>query len=225
VQLALQSEIIHELVRTIRTGAQGLGKILGLKRKLKVAYVCHSLGCSMGSYLARMHPADLDAIVVSGVGVGGTVPPQDGFVIGSARRLHPSRFPATLPLGYLTFATEAGRTGAFYHPGGFDPRIPPRDFQTQDTLTSGETATFTLPATGYGGGVVVVNGDNDPFSCTAGDCGQLNLLTAQLLFPDAAARGSVAVQNSGHDWSLHYSAPAAFAKIHEWLDEEVRDRT
>lgn len=229
VQAALQTEIIHQVIKSIRDSVQHIRKLPGrvlpgitFKRDFKIAYVCHSLGCSLGTALARLHPADADAYVMTGLGIGGTVESTESFVVGSARRLHPDRFPQTLPLGYLTFESEAARTAAFYYPGHYNPAIPPRDFATQDTWTPGEATTSSLPAAGYGGKVVFVNGDKDHFSCTAGDCDTVNQQTAALLFPDAAARGSIVVPNSGHDWSLHHSALAAFAQIQQFLDSALR---
>ncbi|KAL8305159.1 hypothetical protein RB597_003936 [Gaeumannomyces tritici] len=229
VQAALQTEIIHQVIKSIRDSVHSIRKLpcllipgIKFKRDFKIAYVCHSLGCSLGATLARLHPADADAYVMSGIGIGATIESAQSFVVGSARRLHPDRFPQTLPLGYLTFETEAERRAAFYYPGHYNPVIPPRDFATQDTWTPGEAITTSPPAVGYTGKVVFVNGDKDHFSCTAGDCDTINQQTAALLFPDAATRGSIVVTNSGHDWSLHHSAPTAFCQIQQFLDSSLR---
>ncbi|KAL8392960.1 hypothetical protein RB595_002957 [Gaeumannomyces hyphopodioides] len=229
VQTALQAEIIHQVIKCIRDSVGSVRKLSSIlvpgitfKRDFKIAYVCHSLGCSLGVALARLHPADADAYVMSGLGIGASIQSIQSFVVGSARRLHPGRFPQTLPLGYLTFGTEAERRTAFYYPGHYNPVIPPRDFATQDTWTPGEATTSSLPAVGYTGKVVFVNGDKDHFSCTAGDCDTINQQTAALFFPDATTRGSIVVTNSGHDWSLHHSAPTAFGQIQQFLDSALR---
>lgn len=96
-------------------------------------------------------------------------PPLAGGILAPAPAVSP-RFAALNPL-YLAMSSEKGRSTALYtspnSKGGFDPGMPPYDFNNEDTGSVGEVATLLYgvgPADSYKGTVLAVTGQYDGWS-------------------------------------------------------------
>ncbi len=217
VQGALHTEVIHQLVAKIRKGTAGLPSAFH-----KIIYVGHSYGSFVGNALSRTHPADADAIVLTGYSAG---PDEQtvgiySFNLAPAVTVNSKRF-AGVPPGYLTNQNESSRETAFYG-GSYDPAIPKHDFAVEDTGSLGEYAeqTFGFLPSSYTGPVLVVAGANDSVFCDAaiGPCDTI-LNQTGALFPNASAYTHYVAPNTGHVLTLHYSAPTTMGVIHTWLNK------
>jgi hypothetical protein len=133
----------------------------------------------------------------------------------------PARFQG-VPLGYVATTQEAQREAAFYA-GEYDHTIPEADYTYQDTVTDGEIAGlgFILqPSVGFCNPVLIVTGVDDAIFCTAplASCKTV-LNSSRQFFPDSTNFQYAAIPATGHCLTLHYSAPATFARVHVFLDE------
>ncbi len=213
----LHAEITHGIIAALRKPNNPLGR--AFKR---VVLVGHSNGSAIGFYLLQKYINDVDAFVATAFGtvtdptVGSAV--LDGLV--PARQFSPRRF-ASVPPGYLTLQEESLRQSSFYA-GNYDPAIPLHDFATQDTLSVGEllASPTKSPIQGLKAPVLAVNGAEDQVLCNPreGVCDDI-LKALGSLFPDSTDYSYYAAPNTGHDITLHYSAPTTFAVIHDWLDK------
>ncbi|KAH8797915.1 hypothetical protein F5884DRAFT_687623 [Xylogone sp. PMI_703] len=217
VQAPLQIEINHQILMTIRNdGANPLGKTFD-----KIALVGHSYGSSVGTGLVRLHPSDVEAFVVTGWSNSLSAQATLDLKMTPAVDVFPQRF-SGLAKGYVTPLSEQTREGGFYA-GAYDPTVPQKDYPIADTATMGELLTLEagalMPAPEFSGSIFVVTGDSDVLLCNTdfGICN--NILNAtNSLFPRSNYEFYVPMQ-TGHDLSLHLSAPTTLNIVHEWLDK------
>lgn len=222
VQLPLNVEIEHSLIETVRgagpsTTANPLGRAFG-----RVAHVGHSYGSMIGVALARLHPGDADALVLTGWSTSLNTTALQDTAWASASLSEPSRF-AGLPLEYITTSSEAGRESGFFYPGFYDPAVPPVDFARRDTATPGEVGTFgpaLRPAPGFVNAVMAASGAKDGTVCTyeGRACEAILEDSVGDYFPNASGWEVWAPANTGHDLTLHYSAPETFERVHAFLE-------
>ncbi len=221
VQVPIQIEIHHQLVKAIKKG----GHASPLPRSFsKLVYIGHSFGSGFGTAMADHYPGDFQGLVLTGFSahINSTILPE--LDLQPAAVVSPSRYGGA-NLGYVTTGTVAARRQVFYS-GDYDPAIPVGDFLFQDTMSTGEIGTFIdnfpSPIPQYTGAVMVVAGQDDALACNdpALTCDEALNSTAAV-FPNAAAFGYYAPPNTGHDLTLHRTAPTTFKVIHEWIEENV----
>lgn len=109
----------------------------------------------------------------------------------------------------------------------YESEMLEKDWRSEGVLTIGEAATEqSFVAAGFKGDVFVLNGRQDMIFCGdgfgEGDCGKEGREGASQktggLYPNARRFGSWNLENTRHDWNLHYSAKEGFEKAHVWLE-------
>ncbi len=226
VQPQLQVEILHQILAAVRTQSPPSSlNVLGCGYGT-VVYVGHSYGSFLGSTIVCQFPDDADALVLTGFSTTENFSDVVTAQWTSARQHAPAL--GNLPLGYITLASEADRTAVFYA-GDFDPALPPLDFRVEDTLTDGEAAVIPIllePAPSFTGPLFIATGAQDVFFCnnpTVAEC-EANLAKSRLdFFPGVQETdfGFFAPDNTGHDIHLHFSAPATYKAVHDFLDAKL----
>ncbi|KAK3939767.1 putative cardiolipin-specific deacylase, mitochondrial [Diplogelasinospora grovesii] len=221
VQPQLHVETLHYLFNAARSGHN---RAFGGRNFDKVVFVGHSYGCFLGTALASQHPGDADAMVLTGFATTIDFSDVTNAQWAGAAHVMPQRF-AGVPLGYVALVQQAQRTASFYA-GAYDPAIPPVDFAYEDTLSCGEVGalgSILQPAAGYANPVLVVTAVDDAFFCKPpkATCEGI-LATSASYFPNVTDYSYFAPENTGHDLTLHYSAPATFKQVHDWLDQRTR---
>ncbi|KAM7186379.1 Alpha/Beta hydrolase protein [Rhypophila sp. PSN 637] len=217
-------ETIHQLITAIR---QDTLQNAFDRPFTKIGYVGHSFGPFIGGALARLHPSDVDALVLTAYSTS-----PNGAAIASmkytpATTLFLDRFPSEeVAKGYVTMASESQRESLLYS-GAYDKRIPPVDFVYEDTVTVGEITAlgFALaPSVGYKGPVMVVTGVEDSMFCAPPQetCEGI-LAGAGQFFPDAKEYRLLAVADTGYDLTLHLSAGDTMRKVHEFFGGVLGD--
>ncbi|KAL1867165.1 hypothetical protein VTK73DRAFT_4277 [Phialemonium thermophilum] len=224
VQVPLQIDIYHQLIRAIRKG----GRTSPLRRSFcRIVWVGHSFGSQFGSAMAQQYPNDFQAIVLTAYSNQLNTSSPPGAPYASASVLFPKRYRGA-DLGYFVTSTLQGRTAAFYA-GDYDPAVAYGDYLYQDTMSAGEIGTFldaaprSIPE--YRGGVMVVSGDRDAICCNIQGVTCNSILSGtSVVFPNAADYGFYAPPNTGHDLTLHLTAPSTFREVHNWLDSYFHHR-
>ncbi|KAK3314021.1 Alpha/Beta hydrolase protein [Apodospora peruviana] len=223
VQGAMHVEVIHQLITSVKTNSASNALDKGYS---DIVYVGHSFGSQIGSQVLHLHPSDITAAILTGystfVNFTGI---RNTFQWQPATLHDPSRFPS-LPLGYVTIATEASRTVGFYgSKGTYDPAMAHFDFAHEDTFPDGEmgsTVFLAQPARGYTNPVLVVTGTEDAIFCpdTKAECEKALANTGTTAFPDVPPSkfAYYAPVDTGHDLTLHYSAPNIMKRVHKWLE-------
>ena len=219
VQSPLQAEINHQILSDIRDDDENpLQQTFGT-----IILVSHSYGSSVSVNLLRSHPTDVEAFVMTGWSTSLSTDATIALDYVPGVDAHPDRL-GGLSKGYVTQRTEKSRQGGFYA-GDFDPSVPPLDYRGADTVGVAEILSLPVglnPAPEYKGHVFAVTGDKDVLVCNSdfGQCDDI-LNTTGSLFPVAESYQYHAVPETGHDLSLHHSAPDTVALVHEWLRDTV----
>ena len=224
VNFTSNGHVVHQIVQALR-GGDLVVPSFGLIRAERVVLVGHSMG-SFTSVVEAGTYGDVDGVVVTGAlhSAGPDLTTVPAILYPAS--LDPRFAGQDIPDGYLTSVpgTRGGRF--FYRAGAFDPQVLALDEQTKETVTTGElndlatwaplTAAIRVP-------VFVVVGDNDTLFCPDPEgCTASGDLAAEAAFyaPEACAE-LVAVPETGHDLNLHFSAPATYGLILEWMDRRV----
>lgn len=197
VTMPAQVEVVHQLIAALRAGDYG-------QQFDRVALVGHSLGSIVSFGVANAYPADVDALIPTGMARG--IDPAGAVQVMQAL-LHPAaldggRF-ADLDPGYLT--TRPGQRGVFYS-GSADPAVIAHDETTKETVTSGEFATAISTFLTLGRHpIFTVMGEFDGLFCTIVACSSMlsPWRLERLAFPNARSFESLTVPNTGHDINLH----------------------
>ncbi|KAK3367310.1 Alpha/Beta hydrolase protein [Lasiosphaeria ovina] len=224
VQPEMNLQILNALLTAVRsssspTNALGHGYS-------KVVYVGHSYGSFLGSAIAGRFPAAADAMVLTGFATTRNF--SDVLTADWTAAANHAPADGGLPFGYITLGDEAGRTAVFYG-GAFDADLPPLDFNIEDTITDGEAAALTIlldPAPEFTSPLFIATGVLDVFFCNEGGVQGCEANLAQSrpdFFPNVpeAKFGFFAPDNTGHDISLHDSAPQTFAAVFDFLDAQL----
>ena len=216
LQIPFQAEVNHQILSAIRNDAGN-----PLRQAFDtVILVGHSYGSSLGVNLLRQHPEDADAFVMTGwstlLSANATI--ELDYV--PASDVYPDRLHG-LAKGYLACRTEKARRDVYYA-GDFDASIPAGDFLGGDTVGVGEILSIRLglePAAQFTGPVLAVMGEKDALLCNPqfGSCSEIMDATGSL-FPAARNYQYHIAPHTGHDLSLHYSAPHPAARVSEWLE-------
>ncbi|KAK0671462.1 retinal pigment epithelial membrane protein-domain-containing protein [Cercophora samala] len=225
VQPMLQVEIYRELIQSIRsnTATNALGRKFS-----NIIYVGHSYGSQLALPLARLYPNLTSALVLTGWTTTTNLSEVQKFNLASASSIYPSRLTGVAK-GYLAMADESLRASLFYS-GGYDPAIPAFDFASQDIVTVGEFAAnagaFGLPPVAYSKPVMVITGVEDGVFCAQPgaaprECEKLLEKTRTDAFPGVPGRKYeyFAPGSTGHDLTLHFSAPETFRRAHGFLNK------
>ncbi|TID16157.1 catalytic protein [Venturia nashicola] len=219
VQSALQVEIAHQLIQSLRSGAVG-----GVSWQ-NIVGVGHSYGSIQSVGLAAQYPKDLDAIILQGFTLDGSSVPATiaAFNPTIASQNDPTRF-GFLPSGYQVVNSAVGDQTAFYRYPNFLPSTFNYLDSKKQTFTLGDFLTLTGPVTAaasFTGPVQIVNGENDFIFC-ASNCGYPSDLGAAVLpalFPAAAAGSrSYLVPGTGHGINAHTTAPKAYAQMLSFIE-------
>lgn len=221
VQNALQAEINHNIISAIRNSSM----TNPLNRTFdNIVLVTHSYGSSTGVSLVRSHPTDIDAFVITGwsTSLSRNAAVRQQFI--PAVDVHPNRF-AGLDKGYVTHMTEMSRKITFYA-GNFNLIVPLEDYVVGDTVGVGEILSLVgglAPARGFEGPILAVNGEMDVLLCNLefGSCNKI-LTATRSLFPCSKHYETYAVPQTGHDLTLHVSAPYTLRTIHQWLAKHLQ---
>lgn len=214
VQSALQVEIAHQLIQSLRSGAVGGSAFQ------RVVGIGHSYGSIQTVGLAAQYPKDLDAIILQGFTLDGSNIDAtiDAFNPSIAAQNDPLRF-GSLPSGYQVINSAVGDQTAFYRYPNFTPSTFSSLDSKKQTFTFGDIFTLSgpvAPATAFTGPVDIVNGQNDFIFCGS-DCeypSDLGAAVLPALFP-AAGSGSTSylVPGTGHGINAHTTAPQAYAQM------------
>lgn len=214
VQSALQVEIAHQLIQSLRSGAVG-----GVAWQ-NVVGIGHSYGSIQSVGLAAQYPKDLDAIILQGFTLDGSNIPDAiaAFNPTIASQNDPLRF-GFLPSGYQVVNSPVGDQTAFYRHPNFSPSTFSSLNSKKQTFTIGEFFTLggpVAPATAFTGPVQIVNGQNDFIFCRS-DCGYPTDMGAQvlpILFPAAAESStSYLAPGTGHGINAHTTAPQTYTQM------------
>ncbi|KAJ8062834.1 hypothetical protein OCU04_008089 [Sclerotinia nivalis] len=169
VQVATQVELAHALISGLKAGSYGgvtFGNAIG---------VGHSLGSALTQSISALtqstsanYPSDFTALALTGhSGFQGGVP------IGIASQASQIANTIDLPQfsglanGYITeSSTPQAIQFAFFHYPGYDETILEKQLATRQTNALGETFTLGaayVPATGFTGPVIILNGNENWF--------------------------------------------------------------
>ena len=214
--------VVHEIVQDLRGGQ------IGSQPFSQVLLVGHSLGSAV-VWLEAGTYHDVDGVIITGLL---HLLNADGIA-----HLFATLYPAALDqrfagagynlTGYLT--TEPGtREGDFYNASDVDPNVVATDEATKETVTSGEIASYApLLADGISAQITVpvllVVGQQDGTMCglLATNCSSAaTVLQAEApYYAPQAQLQAVVIPNSGHDLTLHKTAPLYFAATLAWLNQ------
>jgi pimeloyl-ACP methyl ester carboxylesterase len=201
--------VAHQIVQALRDGRIGTFS--------KVILVGHSLGSGIALSEQATY-GDANGLILTGFlhafGPGFAEVPQ---LIYPAQN-DPRFSSQNLPAGYFT--TLPGVRKAFYFTPLADPAVIATDESTKETITIGEINTFVPLVAPPGDApsvhvpVLFVIGSNDNIFCTPPQCSEAQSEAA--LYPADASVEVRIVPGSGHDLSLHFTAPIFFLIAAEW---------
>ncbi|MCA1223169.1 alpha/beta hydrolase [Streptomyces sp. 8L] len=213
------ADSIHQVISQVHAGALG-------RHYASVMAVGHSFGSAELIEEIAEH-GDVDAAVLTGSGhaTSSIVAGLQSTVFYSANHL--SRF-ASLDDGYVT-SSPGQRAAILYYPPLADPRVVAADAATEDVVSQTELTTrpadlgalmkkITVP-------VLLVDGDKDNHYCTPdvdGTAGTaLGCTSTTEFYQHEAANFSGAcfgamLVRSGHDITLHVTAPQSYTDILAW---------
>ncbi|KAK4495388.1 hypothetical protein PRZ48_013719 [Zasmidium cellare] len=227
-QVPFNAETLHGVIEAARAGQ------IGGRQFQKIIWVGHSEGSLIGDSLAQRYPDDVDIYIQTGwipfliiggfglIAAGGYIPAVLADTV---------KFAGVTDLTYLAGTNKGGVEGNFYA-GPYSHQVADYAFANRGTVTTGEFLTVflgELPAPGYKGPLLAMNGERDQAFCARlptdplvgyrGDCGEGSLsYTAldQTLFPNAAPFEYVNLDDTGHNIGLHYTAQRNFI-AHDFL--------
>lgn len=214
VQAASQVAVAHALAGLLRGGKLGgfdFGRVVG---------VGHSAGSTLTQAVTARHPADFDAVILSGTSTSAAsvALSMAAFNFVNANT-EPSPKLRRLPAGYLTQQSAAGIQFAFYRYPNFDEDVFERQVANKQTNTLGVLLTLggiIAPSAQFTGPVDVVNGENDLVFC-GGNClypTDQNKAVLEIFYPSAAAGSQTYIAaGAGHSIAAHRSGPDSFKQM------------
>jgi pimeloyl-ACP methyl ester carboxylesterase len=220
VQIPLQVEIAHAIIENLKSGQIGgiaFGQVVG---------VGHSLGAALTQEVARLHPDDFDALVLTGhsnfhqgAGTGFAAAAQQ---ISNTVSDRPEL--KGLPNGYYTLApVEQALQFAFYYYPHFDQKIFAKNLETRHSNAVGETLTLglTYVPTTFTKPVLLLNGQQDFFYCQGNCLASGSDVTADALgffFPAKNnASQAITLSNIGHNINMHLGRLEVFEAMLEFV--------
>ncbi|KAL8787600.1 MAG: hypothetical protein Q9195_007688 [Heterodermia aff. obscurata] len=218
VQLPLQMETIHAVIKQIKSGKAVVPK------SGTYIFVGHASGSSLGASLAQTYPDDIDALVLTGYSSGSSA--NTSLIL--AQQYEPAaisdskRF-GNLSYGYLLGNSLEARTTALYYEGHYDPTIPPNDYSSRGVQAIGERFSLgpkTVPA--FQGKVLVLTGANDQVVCGSTPARQCSLVPDAVMNVNASFSSSTGfeyyIPQTGRNVNWHYKAPVTFDVTFQKLD-------
>jgi pimeloyl-ACP methyl ester carboxylesterase len=230
VQGPLQVEIMHNIIKSLRSGS--LPNIS--QHYKKVVFVTHSYGSIIGRKVATDYPTDgADAYILTAasntlVGIKRAI---GTFQAQAASVRHPAEL-GNLPPGYLSFSNQGLRDAVYSFNGDFDPKMLAWDQQYPHSFAAGEVSaplsSLVANTSTFDGPVMVLTGKYDVIVCgtgnftqSDGDCGNgkdSNPAMTKAEFPKARFDYYIP-DHTGHDLNAHYSAPESFGAAHMFLEK------
>ena len=234
VQQPLQVEIVHQLIQLLR-GNGDSGKIDLSTAWQNIIYVGHSFGSSIGTTISAKYPDDVDALILTAVGVGRSSQSQllsEYFATHRpAAEADPEQF-AGLDADYVIPTGKKERQNIFYTPRSgtdFDPTKYSKDFVTRQTTTFGESLgiIFNISTT-FNKPVGIFTGQRDAVTCSLEnpedppDCGQGSddsVAAFKQYYPAVPDNKFTSYQqpDAGHSLQIHRTAPFGFMHAHKFL--------
>lgn len=215
--------VVHEIIGKLRAGTIG-----GVSFP-KVIVVGHSLGSVITMTEAGKYH-DVDGVVLSGISHNiVTTNVAVLFATTEPTQLDPVLSKQNLPLGYVS--TEPGiRKSDFYYTPTADPAVIAYDEAHKSTGTLGELATipdmyaWSLSITAP---VLLIDGQRDQIVCgplgssSPCDAPVSYLTTERAFYPVAKSFTPEIVPDTGHDLTLHETAPQFFGDVQQWANDTV----
>jgi pimeloyl-ACP methyl ester carboxylesterase len=234
----------HQIVQRLK----GLdSRLIGGVKFAHVILIGHSYGSMTGGPEANAN-GDVDAVVLTGFLHHLSPSNIDALFLARSHAANldnsllarDANFYGSLDSGYLTIAGAdppkpvwANRKDAFYYPPTSDTNIIAKDEQTKETFTGSEAVgllsadhtTLNAPTNNITVPVLEVIGQKDilfcaPDSAAGPDCAKAQATEAQFFSPDAHLKVLV-VAATGHDLTLHHTAPGTYSKIVDWAKLHV----
>lgn len=206
---------LHQVVQDLRSGT--LGAAFG-----RVLYVGHSYGSAYGVDEAATY-GDVDGLILTGYG--------HKLSPSFAAQANAEQYPAIddplfagsgLDPGYWT-SVPGTRAALYYYTPTADPRVIALDEASKDLISATEKATrpnTALLTPGIHVPVLILDGDHDIHYCAtdADDCSTQAGFYAQEspYFSAAACLATVLIPRTGHDTTLHRTAPLGDAAMLYW---------
>ena len=218
VQLPLQMETVHAVIKQIKSGNAGISK------PGTYIFVGHASGSSLGASLAQTYPDDVDALVLTAYSSGSSI--NTSLTLSQqyepAAISDPKRF-GNLSYGYLLGNSLAARTAALYYQGHYDPTIPISDYSSRGVQALGERFSQgpeVEPA--FKGKVLVVTGANDQVVCGSTPARECSLVSDAVMNVNATFSSSTGfeyyIPQTGRNVNWHYQAPVTFDVTFQKLD-------
>lgn len=218
ITMATDAYVLHQLI--------GLLRLLGFRH---IASVSHSYGSGVALEEAARYN-DVSTVVLSGYLHR---PSNPAVTAGNYPANQDPKFAAAgLDNGWLT--TRPGVRGTSFHSASSDPAVITNDEERKDLVSLTGLLGF-LGARGVPAGgnvsnlvtvpVLVVVGQEDFIFCynpATFDCANQDALEANELpfYEHASAFKVISIQGSGHDLTLHPSAPFSYNIISEWVSAQ-----
>ncbi|OAA72308.1 hypothetical protein ISF_01381 [Cordyceps fumosorosea ARSEF 2679] len=228
IQLALEVEALHQL--TLRAADARLCGLEG-HRFSRTVHVGHSFGSAMTYALSSRHPADADAIVLTGFSqapgymalfaLGADFAPVAAVSEDLKRRY------AT---GYVAPKDSIGVQIDFFAPGDFSEEMLREATDKGQPAALGELLTVADGAavpSEFAGKVLIITGEMDVPFC-GGNCNKVvggdapNILAmSKPMFSKAAAFKTSIVPGAGHGLNFGYSHVETYNRILDFLKQEL----
>jgi pimeloyl-ACP methyl ester carboxylesterase len=222
IQSYIEEAALHELVMMLRAGT-----FPAVEHKFaKVIGVGHSFGSAQTYMVANNHPADFDAIVLTGFTMNssflGLFPPGANFIVANRNK---DENLSNYVNGYLVASDIGAIEYLYFYPYNFDVGIMQDVEANKKPVAVGEVLTLgsLVTTNAYAGPVLVFDGSKDLPYC-GGDCVNTgdpalpNIGAAvKRNFPNASSFQSYTQPDVSHAINLHYNATAGNAYIQTWL--------
>ncbi|RSM80595.1 alpha/beta hydrolase [Amycolatopsis sp. WAC 01375] len=223
VTASMQADALHQVITRARSGG------LTGQKHARVALAGHSLGSMAAVIAAARHPADVDALILTGY--SHRIAPAE--LLTSLASMYPAALEGRpLDPGYLT--TRPGVRGSLFHATGeVDPAMLAADEATKDVASATElpgvlvglsrdtSRRITAP-------VLEANGEKDSWACTAVDCTSADSLRAAEQGYFTAPLTTYVQPHTGHSLALARDGGAftdfASGWLHHVLAETARSR-
>ncbi|WP_167406454.1 alpha/beta fold hydrolase [Amycolatopsis thailandensis] len=174
VSAGMQADALHQVIARVRSCA------LTGQKHTRVVLAGHSLGSMAAVVAAARHPADVDALILTGY--SHRIAPSE--LLTSLTSMYPAALEGRLlDPGYLT--TRPGVRGSLFHSAGeVAPAVVAAEEATKDVASAAELPDAVLAGLSRDmsrritAPVLEANGEKDSWACTAVDCTNADALHA-----------------------------------------------
>ncbi|KAH8929273.1 hypothetical protein BT69DRAFT_1345952 [Atractiella rhizophila] len=217
IQLALNVEIVRQIITKLRSGTFGHGQRCKYDQ---VALMGHSAGSAIVNSVLAHSPELIDAAIM--LGYGHNVNPD---FITAADIDVPSLAspPLNYPASFVAISGIDAKLAAFYaKEGTYDPKVAKLTFDIPAPAGLGELITLLqgqVVAENYKGHAAILIGANDLAFCPNGFCdGDDSLAGEAAYFPAVASFKVKTFNNTGHGILNHYSSKEVQKAIIQYFD-------